>query len=52
MGATKENPRYNIVSTRLTDETVGTLGQLANKKGLSLSRLLSQIVDDYVEANK
>ncbi len=52
MGAYKQEPRYNVVSTRLNDKTAGQLTRIARGRNLSLARLLSQIADEYVEASR
>ena len=44
MGAMKENPRYNVVSLRISDEEKITLDATARRLNLSISDLMREAV--------
>jgi predicted transcriptional regulator len=48
MGKMKEHPRYNVLSVRVSDETMEALEQ-ARPVGVSRSALISQAVEEYLD---
>jgi hypothetical protein len=47
MGTYRKNPRYNVISLRVSDDTYNDFRQMASKNDLSISRLMRQVMDNF-----
>ena len=45
MGVTRENPRYNVISVRISDEEKDTLTQLKKSTHKSVSDILREAME-------
>lgn len=45
MGKMRENPRYNVISMRISDEERAALDQLMNATNKSVSQLMREAMD-------
>lgn len=50
MGRMKENPRYNVISLRVSDEEMEALEQIVRREGKpSMSDLLRGVITGWLE---
>jgi len=48
MGKCKEQPRYNVLSIRVSDEEKAVLDELTRRDHISISKLMREAIRSYV----